>query len=120
MTALQSHDTPILRRGLEASDPKKREVPTSTFHFSWRSDYLPDVDWDLLWESILCLGVSWLQGGCGAKPNWSQTGPQELSHEASGQRMAVWATAGSLSLRSGPGPPFHSFGSLFSEEKKMG
>ena len=35
MTALQSHqchDIPILRRGLEASDPKKKEVPSSSFH----------------------------------------------------------------------------------------
>jgi len=45
-------------------------------------------------------------------------GSQELSHQESSQRMAVWATAGSLAWRSGPGLIFHAFWGLFSDQKK--
>lgn len=102
---MTAHDIPILGRGLEASDPKMKEEPSSSFHQTSPGKVTIYLMWTENFGKGSCaLGCPGCRGAVELNPGRAENGSQDLRCKMRGQRMAVRATARSLSPGSGPGP----------------
>lgn len=113
--------SPSAEESWRLSDPKKKEVPSSSFHHISPGKVTIYLMWTELFfgKGSCALGCPGCRGAAELNPRGAENGSWDLRCEMRGQRMAVWATARSLSPGSGPGPTLSLlWGPLFRSEKK--